>query len=144
MYGAASEPPPQTNFLDSRAVTGTLLHTLGMELHQSFAKATAYNVGLDVVVSESCGHGASDLARRDIYFGVTAKTHRMFGVLTGQEFQVAKLYDLKADPKEVTNVAHEPGNAPVIDALVKRLFEERYELFQLRGINSPPRSPRLQ
>ena len=144
LYGAEAEPPPQTSLLDSRATTATLLHALGIEPHQSFSKANAYNSGLDVVVSESCGHGASDLARRDIYFGVTGRTHRMFGVLTGQEFRVAKLYDREVDPKETRNVASEPGSRPVIDELVKRLFEERYELFRLRGIDARPLSPRLQ
>jgi hypothetical protein len=144
MYGADRKPPPQTGLLDSRSVTATLLHVLDIEPHQSFARATAYDSGLDVVVSESCGHGASDLVRRDIHFSVTVMNHRMFGVLTGREFRVVKLYDLRADPKEITNVAHEPGNASVIGALVKRLFEERCELFRLRGIDAPPVSPRLQ
>lgn len=143
LFGAEPSPPPQENLLDSRAATATLLHALDITPHQSFAKANAYNAGLDVVVSESCGHGASDLARRDIYFGVTGKSHRMFGVLTGQEFQVAKLYNRDADPKEMTNVAAEPASKPVIAALVKRLYEERYELFRLRGIEVPPVSPRL-
>ncbi len=143
LFGADVPPSESKGFLDSRTVTASFLRAVGVEPHPSFVRATAFNDGLDVVISESCGHGAADLTRRDIYFGVTAKAHRMFGMLTGREFQVGKLYELAADPKELTNVAAKPENKAVIASLVRRLFEERRELFQLRGINEPPLSPQI-
>ncbi len=138
LFGA--EPPAggQKGLLDSRAVTATFLKALGLTPHSSYAKTNAYGPGLDVVISESCGSGASDIVRREIYFGVTNQTHRMFAMIKGQEFIVVKLFDIRTDPREVVNVADRPENRAVIAKLSKRLFEERQELFVLRGISQPP------
>lgn len=138
LFGAPALPTHQQGLLDSRAVTATFLQALSIDPHPSFAKANAYGPGLDVVVSESCGPGASDLARRDIYFGVTGATHRMFGILTGREFHVTNLYDIVADPREINNVAAEPGSSAVLTTYIRRLFEERKDLFRLRGLDAPP------
>jgi hypothetical protein len=137
LFGATPPSGSQQGLLDSRAVTATFLRALSIELHPSFAKTNAFGPGLDVVISESCGAGASDLKRRDIYFGVTGPTHRMFAMLKGDQFLVTRLFDLKSDPRETNNVVSRPENAPVIAALVRRLFEERVELFRLRGIEKP-------
>jgi arylsulfatase A-like enzyme len=139
MFG--TEPPPtgpQDGLLDSRAVTASFLHALSIKGHPTFATTTAFGPGRDVVISECCGAGAADLKRRDIYFGVTSPTHRMFATLKGEEFLVTRLWDLRADPREVKNIVDASEHRPVIAKLVRRLYEERTELFHLRGIHELP------
>jgi arylsulfatase A-like enzyme len=138
LYGSSLCPSSNFGLLDSRAVTATFLRALSIDSHPSFAKADAFGDGLDVVISESCGSGASDLARRDIYFAVTGKTHKMFAVLVGGELRVTKLYDLRCDPRETENIVGMHGSELTVSMLGQRLFEERRELFRMRGIESLP------
>lgn len=138
LFGAGPQAAAGQGLLDSRAVTSSLLRALAVGPHPSFAAAHAFGPGLDVVVSESCGSGASDLARRDIYFAVTGKTHKMFAILAGEKLIVTKLYDLRTDPREIRNVIADRDSKSAISTLVGRLFEERKELFWLRGLVAPP------
>ncbi len=129
----AQRPPAETGMIDSMGVTATFLDALDVQTHQAFKGISALRGGRDVVVSENCGHGNADLARRDIYFTVTSDAHRMMAVMRGAELRVEQLYDLRADSRELRNIAVSPDALPVIAAMVKQLYRERAEIFGLRG-----------
>jgi arylsulfatase A-like enzyme len=135
IISGAKPPPTNDGLIDSMGLTATLLDALGVEPHPSFKGISAYAGGREAIITESCGHGAADLARRDIHFTVTTKTHRMMTTLSGAELSTSELYDIKADPKEVINLASDPESGPVIAALMDHIYRERAELLALRGIN---------
>lgn len=128
----AQRPSADTGMIDSMGVTATFLDALDVPSHQAFKGISALRSGRDVVVSENCGHGNADLARRDIYFTVTTSANRMMAVMRGAELRVEQLYDLRADPRELRNIVESPDCLPAITAMVKQLYRERAEIFGLR------------
>ena len=128
----AQRLPADTGMIDSMGVTATFLDALDVPAHQSFKGISALRGGRPGVVSENCGHGNADLARRDIYFTVTTDANRMMAVMRGAELQVERLYDLRADPRELRNIVESPDSRPAIAAMVGQLYRERAEIFGLR------------
>jgi arylsulfatase A-like enzyme len=124
--------PADLGMIDSMGVTATFLDALDVPLHQSFKGISALRSGRACVISENCGHGNADLARRDIYFTVTSETHKMMSVLKEKSLYVEKLYDRRIDPREVQNLIDDPAQKPTIDELIRLLRAERAEIFALR------------
>ncbi len=137
MYAEGGLPPTGDNgVLDSRAATASFLHALNVPLHESFSSASVFNGGLQAAISESCGSGAADLARRDIFFAVTGAHYKIFSILSGSTLRVTQLYDLAADPRELHNRIEEPELRSQAESLAKYLLEQRKTLFTLRGITA--------
>jgi arylsulfatase A-like enzyme len=128
----ARRSPAGTGMIDSMGVTATFLDALDVPTHQSFKGISALRGGRQGVVSENCGHGNADIARRDIYFTVTTDSHKMMAVLRGQALDVEQLYDRRADPRELRNIVKEPGQQAVIDDMATFLRTERSEILALR------------
>jgi len=129
----AERPSADAGLIDSMGVTATFLDALDIPAHQAFKGISALRGGRDVVVSENCGHGNADLARRDIYFTVTTDAHRMMAVMHGAELRVEQLYDRRADSRELRNIVDSPASRPAIAAMVKQRDLERAEIFGLRN-----------
>jgi len=142
LVAGAGRMPARTGLLDTMGVSATLLDALGVPAHPSFKGISAFTAGRPAVVSESCGHGNADLARRDIYFTVTTETHRMMTVLCGADLQVRKLYDRRIDPRELRNLAADPAMRSVIDEMIGHLHRERGELLALRQFGDSSASTR--
>ena len=136
LLGAPSFPE-NMGLIDSMGMMATLLEALGVEPDQSFKGVSAYAGGRDAIISESCGHGAADLARREIYFTVSTKNHRMMATLGGSDLQTTELYDIVKDPKELVDIASDPGSAATIAALKSHIYRERADLLALRGVKMP-------
>lgn len=128
----AGRDPADAGMIDSMGVTATLLDALDVTFHQSFKGISALRGGRFGVVSENCGHGNADIARRDIYFTVTTETHKMMTVLRGADLNVEQLYDRRADPRETHNIVAEPDQRPIIEELSAFLRAERAEILALR------------
>jgi hypothetical protein len=138
MILVGAEPlPADGGLIDSMGVTATLLEALGAPTDPSFKGVSAYAGGRDAIISESCGRGAADLARREIYFTVSTKNHRMMATLGGSDLQTTELYDIVKDPKELVDIASDPGSAATIAALKRHIYREREELLALRGVKMP-------
>ncbi|MGE0278485.1 MAG: sulfatase-like hydrolase/transferase [Alphaproteobacteria bacterium] len=126
--------PADRGMIDSMGVTATFLDALGVAPDESFKGISALLGGRRCVVSENCGHGNADIARRDIYFTVTTKTHKLLAVLRGTSIEAEELYDRDKDPRELLNIVSDPSHKATIDGMLKLLREERAELFALRAI----------
>jgi hypothetical protein len=126
--------PSRSGVVDTMGIAATLLDMLDVPLHPSYKGISAFRPGRKAVVTESCGHGNADLARRDIYFTVTTENHRMMAVLSGNRLDVRKLFDRREDPRELRNVAGDHEMKPVINELLAHLYRERAELMSLRNI----------
>jgi hypothetical protein len=128
----APRPPVDTGMIDSMGVTATFLDALGIPAHPSFKGISALRGGRSCVISENCGHGNADVARRDIYFTVTTDNHRLMAVLRGRTLDVEQLYDRRVDPQEMRNIVSDPAQRTLIDEMVELLRTERSEIFALR------------
>jgi len=129
----AKRPAADAGLIDSMGVTATFLDALDVPAHQAFKGISALRSGRDAVVSENCGHGNADLARRDIYFTVTTDAHRMMAVMRDADLWIEQLYDRRADPRELRNIVESPGCRPAVAAMVQQLYRERAEIFGLRN-----------
>lgn len=128
----AARAPADAGMVDSMGVTATFLDALGVAPHESFKGISALQGGRPCVISESCGHGDADLARRDIYFTVTTPSHKMMAVLRGADLRVEKLYDRDADPRELQNRVGDPALKSAQTEMERMLRDERAEIFALR------------
>lgn len=133
MLANSLRAPADTGLVDSMGVTATFLDALDVAPHASFKGISALRGGRSCVVSENCGHGSADIARRDIFFTVTTAAHKMMAVLRGQTLNVEQLYDRRVDPYEVRNTATDLSQQAVIASLVEQLRMERADIFALRG-----------
>jgi hypothetical protein len=139
LFGCDRQPSDQ-GMIDSMGVTATFLDALGVQPHASFKGKSVFCSGRDVVISENCGHGNADLARRDIYFTITSPSHKLMSVLRESSLKVEKLFDRRNDPRELCNLIDQPEQKPVIEGLLGHLFRERGEVLALRGITSKERA----
>jgi hypothetical protein len=130
--------PADVGMIDSMGVTATFLDVLGVQGEPSFKGVSAYDGGRVAVVSESCGFGAADLVRRDIFFTVTTPTHRMMTILVGTDFRPVELYDIVDDPREVNDLIADPASGPVIEELTAHILRERAELLKFRDAEYLP------
>lgn len=127
------EPEDTGGMIDSMGLCASFLEALGVPQHQSFKGISVFNGGRDAVVSENAGSGNADIERRDLYFTVTTHDHKLMTRLTGDELQLLRLYDLKSDPDEVTDLLRLDGYDDVVQSLIAVLQRERGEIFELRG-----------
>ncbi|MDJ0893601.1 MAG: sulfatase-like hydrolase/transferase [Alphaproteobacteria bacterium] len=137
----AQRAPVENGMLDSMGLTASLLDALGVPQHPSYKGISVFRGGRPAVISESCGAGNADIARRDIHFTVTTASHKLMAVLRGCELAVERLYDLQSDPREIKNLIGQPGQDLVIDRLLRHLFEERAELLRFRGVERSTAQP---
>jgi hypothetical protein len=124
--------PADTGMIDSMGVVATFIDALGVPPHESFKGVSALDGGRRCVISESCGHGDADLARRNIFFTVTTPTHKLMAVLRGPELKVEKFFDRRDDPREMNNVVSDPAQQEKIEEAVRMLRAERAEIFEMR------------
>ncbi|MCX7353315.1 MAG: sulfatase-like hydrolase/transferase [Alphaproteobacteria bacterium] len=124
--------PADAGMIDSMGVTATFLDALDVPPHQSFKGVSGLRSGRAFVISENCGHGNADLARRDIFFTMTTPRHKMMAVLKGATLDVKQFYDRLADPREIRNIVADPDQRAIMDEMVKLLRAERAEIFALR------------
>lgn len=123
--------------LDTMGVSDTLLRALDVDPHPSFKGRGLQAGGRDVIVSESCGRGFSDLKEGDLFFAVSSPTHRLFLCLKGQKLRAEKLFEFKTDPDELDNILAAPGSRDIVNALAGVLFRERADLLRTRGVSLP-------
>lgn len=120
--------------LDSMGVPATLLDLLGVKPHESFKGRSVFGEGRSAVISENVGRGNADVQRRDLFFTVTTKRHKLMLVLKGSKFIFHELYDLEQDPLELENKIDDPALKGTISELVAELVAERKELLVSRGV----------
>ena len=135
VYGA-DRPLANDGMIDSMGVTATFLEALGVPPHQSFKGKSAFSAGRPAVVSENCGSGNADVARRDIYFTVTSKTHKLMARLSGNQLNAEQLYDLRNDPREIRNIIDAPGMESAIEWHLGYLNDERADVLAMRGVTT--------
>ena len=128
----SGRPDSEEGMIDSMGVTATFLDALNVPSHTSFKGVSALRGGRPCVISENCGNGYADPARRNIFFTVTTPSHRMMAVLRGLNLEVDKLYDRRVDPREIHNIADDPSNQSIIQEMELLLRAERAEIFELR------------
>lgn len=141
MLANPPRPPADAGMIDSMGVTATFLDALDVPQHPSFKGVSALRGGRPGVVSENCGQGNADIARRNIYFTVTTPSHKMMAVLRGSALEVEQLYDRRTDPREIRNVVSDPAQRTVIDGMVALLRAERAEIFTIRETGGSPVQP---
>ncbi len=135
MLFGCDRQPSDRGMIDSMGVTATFLDALGVPPHPSFKGRSAFGVGRDVVISENGGHGNADLKRRDLYFTITSRSHKLMAVLRGNSLHVEKLFDRVVDPRELRNIVDDPEQKPVVQNLLDHLFHERAELLGARAVD---------
>lgn len=136
-------PPVDAGMIDSMGVTATFLDALDVPQHPSFKGVSALRGGRLGVVSENCGQGNADIARRNIYFTVTTPSHKMMAVLRGSTLDVEQLYDRKIDPREIHNVVSDPAQRAIVEGMIALLRAERAEIFALRETGGGPIQPTI-
>ena len=129
----SSKDSLQVGMIDSMGVTATFIDALNITPDVSFKGVSALKGGRDFVISESCGHGDSDLIYRDIYFTVTTPSHKMMAVLQGKKLHIEKVYDKIKDPRELDNLVQDKKINSVKNQMIHMLKTERLEIFDLRG-----------
>jgi arylsulfatase A-like enzyme len=132
-----SERPRGAGLLDTMGVTATLLELLNVKPHCSFKGRSAFGPGRWAVVSENAGRGNADIERRDLFFTITSRDHKLMVTLVGSEIGVNELYDLNVDPLELNNRIEDPAMCGAIDDLLATLFAERGDLLASRGVAAP-------
>tara|TARA_B100000674_G_C37946406_1_gene965133 strand:- start:1067 stop:2674 length:1608 start_codon:yes stop_codon:yes gene_type:complete len=137
MSGTGKLPDPIDGLLDSMSVSSTLLEALDISPHASFKGTSAYDGGRKYVISENAGRGSADLERKDMFFTITSKTHKLMTGLFGDQLLPIALFDLTIDPNERTDVKAEKQYQDVIEAMLKEIVRERAEVLNLR-MNIPP------
>ena len=66
--------------------------------------------------------------------GVVTETHKYICWIYGEEFEPAEeLFDLKADPYELINMAHQPGNRPILEKM-RALHDGEIALWRERAV----------
>jgi hypothetical protein len=128
--------PESVRLVDTMGVTATLLDLCGVAPHPSFKGVSAFAGGRDAVITESAGSGNADLERRDLYFTITTLGHRMMTILEGDKLRVFGLYDRSIDSEELTNLSDDPAMRDTIADLLGKLFDERGELLEFRGVSA--------
>ncbi|MGB0571189.1 MAG: sulfatase-like hydrolase/transferase [Alphaproteobacteria bacterium] len=128
----APADPVDSGMTDSMGMTASFLDSLGVSGHESFKGVSVFRGGKPAIVSESCGSGNADIARRKIYFTVTSPTHKIMATLDGNRLAVEQLYDKQADPRELQNIVDDPAQQSAIEQLTAYLRAERAEIFALR------------
>ena len=105
----SSKDSLQVGMIDSMGVTATFIDALNITPDVSFKGVSALKGGRDFVISESCGHGDSDLIYRDIYFTVTTPSHKMMAVIQGKKLHIEKVYD-KITSHDISVLGASNGN----------------------------------
>lgn len=123
--------------VDSMAVTATLLDILEVPPHPSFKGRSLLRDTRTHVVSENGGRGNADLERRDLFFTVTSEKYKLMAALKGDTLVPSELYDLSADPLELSNLVEDSSLASAKEALLSVLKGERADLFAMRGLVEP-------
>ncbi|MBG05499.1 MAG: hypothetical protein CMM59_15645 [Rhodospirillaceae bacterium] len=151
LVSGADIPPSKGGLLDSMSVAATLLEGLCVASHPSFKGISAFAEGKDAIITENAGRGNADLSRRDLYFTITTRTHKLFVLLRGHTIETLDLYDLVNDPREMNDLSENEDLGPVKKALLGHLFDQRHDLMAARGVtledytsSSPEPQPRLE
>jgi arylsulfatase A-like enzyme len=121
--------------IDTMGVSATLLEICGVPQPESFKGTSLGNGGRNAVITESAGGGNADLVRRDLYFTITTRQHRLMTVLRDKDIEVFALYDRLRDPNEKDNLVTQPEMRPIIAEALEELVRERAELFELRNVD---------
>jgi len=120
--------------VDSAGVSATLLELAGLSGDPDLSGIAAQEGGREVVISENAGRGSADLVRDDLYFNVRTKTHSMKAVVKDQTLSVEALFDLQADPNEVTDISMDPSARHIRQSLLDALHAERGGILKARSI----------
>ena len=130
----ASNNPQNIGMIDSMGMTATFLDVLHVKPHVSFKGISIFQNPKDFVISESCGHGDSNLSHRDIYFTVTTPAHKMMAILSGKFLHIEKAYDKLKDPRELNNLVDTEQMQELIKNMIDILRNERSEIFSMREV----------
>jgi len=134
LISGVSRAPSNEGTVDTMGVSATLLDALGVPLHASHKGISVFKSGRSAVITESCSHGNADLARRNIYMTVTTEFYRMMTMLENDQIVVKKLFDRRADPRELHNLVDKAEMRGVINQLIAHLRRERASLLELRQV----------
>ena len=118
-------------------ITATFLENLGIKLKPKFKGKNIFHKDNSCVISESCGAGASDIIRKNIYFTLTTSEFRMMSILNDQGLSIQKLYNIKKDPKELHNVIKEKAYEKNLKLFINLLYLKRKDIFKIKGIKKP-------
>ena len=132
--GSGRPAPAPDCMIDSLGVGATLLDALEISGHESFKGISAFADGREYVISETAGRGSCDLERKDLYFTVTSKTHKLYTALVGADLQVRCLVDVRTDPDELTDIKDDPANQDIIRRMIEEVQIERKEILEIRGV----------
>jgi len=137
LTGVRNRTITTNKLVDSMGVTATLLDAMGVPPHQSFKGISAFRGGRDFVITESAGSGSADLARKDLYFTVTTRAHKLMTVLKEDELRLLHLYDLGRDPEELNDLIGGEDAGGTIGPMLDALFAERGAVLSERQAKRP-------
>ena len=129
----------QRNLCDSMGTTATFLDLLDVPLHSSFKGESIFIKGKKYSIAENAGSGNADVLRRDLYFTIITKDYKLMTVLKEKKFFILKLFNVIDDPKEIKNLYSPESKKKyreVILSLIKIIFNERKQVFNLRNIEN--------
>ena len=129
--------PRGNGLFDTMSVSATLLDEIGLTPHSSFRGRSVFKGGQPFSLVETVGRGNVDLVRRDIYFTISTRSHKLMVVLRGNELFPQRFYDLSADPRELCNLAEDPAQRSNIKDVMAYLWQERSHLLDGRGAERP-------
>lgn len=118
---------------DGMSIPSTILKKLGIKNPQASKGIPVDEPGHPAAIIECAGRGNCDVQRRDIYFTIRSKSHRMMVRLEKNKLIVERLFNLQVDPKEYSNIIHDDDNDVVINQHLSYLEEQRGDLLAKRG-----------
>ena len=107
---------------------------LGIKVRPHYKGKDICNEKKYFVISENCGSGNADIKRRDIYFTISTKKFRLMATLNNKYLIIEKLFEKYRDPFEIDNVKTFPNYKNTINSLIKILYENRKEIFEIKGV----------
>tara|TARA_X000000950_G_scaffold289113_1_gene409853 strand:+ start:2626 stop:4263 length:1638 start_codon:yes stop_codon:yes gene_type:complete len=129
----------ERNICDSMGVTATFLEILNVPLDKSYKGQSIFKKGKKFVISENAGTGNADLKRKDLFFAITTNEYKLMLVLNSKKLTVIKFFNISEDPKEKNNLlplGKNPTHTKIVEKLVTIVYEERKNIFDLRGIKN--------
>ena len=125
---------------DSMSISASLLELLKINQHKSFKGISIFKKGKKLIVTENCGRGNADIKNRDIFFTLTNDKCKLMLRLKEEKLILENFYDLKQDPKEITNLINciDKKKSVEINEMLSFFFQERKELLYIRNFKNIP------
>tara|TARA_Y100001934_G_scaffold283344_1_gene402346 strand:+ start:78 stop:1703 length:1626 start_codon:yes stop_codon:yes gene_type:complete len=129
--------PSDDTIIDSLGLSATLMDLVEIPPHETYKGISALSGGREFIISETAGRGNCDIDKKDLYFTVTSKTHKLFTALRDDRLEVISLINTVKDPDELEDIKDNPDNVPIINKLMDAIYTERNEILTRRHVPNP-------